>query len=68
MGIKLKIKITYLNEHQAVNSLGRLVRAGGEVLIDVLEVGHEHILHKVLILLDIVLLEKDLITALCLLT
>jgi hypothetical protein len=52
--------MTYLNEDKSIDALLGLVRACSQILVDVLEIRHEHVLHEVLILLDVILLQKDL--------
>lgn len=52
---------SYLNEGDVINPLCFLVGSFRQVLVDVLEVGNEHVLDEVLILLDVVVLEEDLV-------
>ena len=59
--VRLPLSCSYLNEGNVVDTLGLLVGSLGQVLVDVLEVGDEHVLDEVLVLFDVIVFEEDLV-------
>ena len=54
-------RVSYLYESYMIDALVFLIWSLNQVLIYIFEVGNEHIFHKVLILLYIVVFQKDFV-------
>lgn len=56
---------TYLNKDETIDSLKGLVRASGQIFVNVAEIRHEHVLYEMFILLNVVFFQEHLAAPTC---